>query len=111
MIPRQYIGGFDLESGTKVYLRCEVTLLLSSGIPTIDLLTHAHSSSGAADVFWRRFSADVSQTVHCTCRAYGRFNLSLWDDSMAEFQPFTEDDVIVVNFGAWYPRYNMHEPG
>lgn len=47
----------------------------------------------------------------CTSRAYGRFNLSLWDDVMAEFQPFTEEDVIVVNFGAWYPRYNMHESG
>ena len=45
------------------------------------------------------------------CRAYGRFNLSLWDDVMAEFQPLTEEDVIVVNFGAWYPRYNVHEPG
>ena len=45
------------------------------------------------------------------CRAYGRFNLSLWDDVMAEFQPLTEEDVIVVSFGAWYPRYNVHESG
>ena len=47
----------------------------------------------------------------CACRAYGRFNLSLWDDVMAEFQPLTEEDVIVVNFGAWYPRYNIYESG
>ena len=45
------------------------------------------------------------------CRAYGRFNLSLWDDVMVEFQPLTDEDVIVVNFGAWYPRYNVHESG
>ena len=30
---------------------------------------------------------------------------------MAEFQPLTEEDVIVVNFGAWYPRYNIYESG
>ena len=55
-------------------------------------------------------STDLSLHVPCTCRAYGRFNLSLWDDVMAEFMPLTEEDVIVVNFGAWYPRYNMHDP-
>lgn len=44
-------------------------------------------------------------------RAFGRFNLTLWDDVFAEFQPLTDNDVIVFNFGAWYPRYNVHESG
>ena len=64
VIPRQYIGHFELDTGARVFLR-----------------------------------------------AFGRFNLSLWDDVMAEFQPLTDRDVIVFNFGAWYPRYNVHESG
>ena len=44
-------------------------------------------------------------------RAFGRFNLTLWDDVFKEFLPLTDNDVIVVNFGAWYPRYNVHESG
>ncbi len=64
VIPRQYIGQFEMASGAQVYLR-----------------------------------------------AFGRFNLTLWDDVMAEFEPLTERDVIVFNFGAWYPRYNVHESG
>ena len=34
-------------------------------------------------------------------RSFGRFNLSLWDDVLDDFQPLTERDYIVVNFGAW----------
>ena len=48
-------------------------------------------------------AAGLSLPGLCACRAYGRFNLSLWDDVMAEFQPLTEEDVIVVNFGACTP--------
>ena len=44
-------------------------------------------------------------------RAFGRFNLTLWDDVFKEFEPLTDQDVIIVNFGAWYPRYNVHESG
>jgi hypothetical protein len=44
-------------------------------------------------------------------RAFGRFNLTLWDDVFEEFLPLADTDVIVVNFGAWYPRYNVHESG
>ncbi len=42
-------------------------------------------------------------------RCFGRFNGTLWDDVFAEIGPLTERDVIIVNFGAWYPRFNYHE--
>ena len=45
--------------------------------------------------------------IHARC--FGRFNGTLWDDIFAELGPVTERDVIIVNFGAWYPRFNYHE--
>ena len=42
-------------------------------------------------------------------RCFGRFNGTLWDDVFAELGPLTERDVIIVNFGAWYPRFNYYE--
>ena len=46
--------------------------------------------------------------IHVRC--FGRYNSSLWDDVMAELPALTEQDVIIVNFGAWYPRFNFNEP-
>lgn len=43
-------------------------------------------------------------------RCFGRYNPQLWDDVFAEMGPMTERDVIIVNFGAWYPRFNFNEP-
>lgn len=43
-------------------------------------------------------------------RCFGRYNSSLWDDVFAELPPLTEQDVIIINFGAWYPRFNYNEP-
>ena len=46
--------------------------------------------------------------IHVRC--FGRYNSSLWDDVMAELPVLTEQDIIIVNFGAWYPRFNFNEP-
>ena len=46
--------------------------------------------------------------IHVRC--FGRYNSSLWDDVFAELPTLTERDVIIVNFGAWYPRFNYNEP-
>lgn len=43
-------------------------------------------------------------------RSFGTFNGTLWDDVFSDFAPITEKDVIMVNFGAWYPRYKISEP-
>ena len=46
--------------------------------------------------------------IHVRC--FGRYNASLWDDIFAELPPLTAQDVIIINFGAWYPRFNFNEP-
>ena len=43
-------------------------------------------------------------------RSFGTYQAQLWDDIFAEFAPITENDVILVNFGAWYPRFKISEP-
>eukprot|EP00884_Botryococcus_braunii_P007792 jgi/Botrbrau1/17013/Bobra.49_2s0071.1 len=41
-------------------------------------------------------------------RSFGQFNLSLWDDTLREFEQaygkLTPRDIVMFNFGAWYPR-------
>lgn len=44
------------------------------------------------------------------CRSFGTYDSKLWDDIFSEFQPITEDDIIIVNFAAWYPKYKISEP-
>lgn len=34
-------------------------------------------------------------------RNFGYFHPQLWDDMLADLQPLTESDVLMVNFGAW----------
>ena len=43
-------------------------------------------------------------------RCFGRYNASLWDAVFAELPALTAQDVIIINFGAWYPRFNFNEP-
>ena len=43
-------------------------------------------------------------------RCFGRYNASLWDDVFAELPVLTAQDVMIINFGAWYPRFNFNEP-
>lgn len=38
-------------------------------------------------------------------RLFGSFSRQLVEDVLAELPPLTASDVIVVNFGAWYPRF------
>ena len=46
--------------------------------------------------------------IHVRC--FGRYKSSLWDEVFAELPTLTEIDVIIINFGAWYPRFNYNEP-
>jgi hypothetical protein len=38
-------------------------------------------------------------------RAFGRFNITLWDDVMEELGGLRQGDVLMVNFAAWYHRF------
>ena len=39
-------------------------------------------------------------------RDFGTYNQTLFDDVMSDFQPLSENDVVVLNWGAWYHRYD-----
>ncbi|CAK0787972.1 hypothetical protein CVIRNUC_011194 [Coccomyxa viridis] len=50
------------------------------------------------------FTLGNGAAVHI--QSFGMFNMTLWDDVMAQFMPLTPRDIILVEFGAWYPRFN-----
>jgi hypothetical protein len=47
---------------------------------------------------------ELSSGGQVLLRGFGRFNLTLWDQVIGELEPITADDIILVNFGAWYHR-------
>ncbi|CAL5228102.1 g11175 [Coccomyxa viridis] len=58
--------------------------------------------------YWADVKLGNGGEIHVRC--FGRYNASLWDDVFAELPPLTAQDVIIINFGAWYPRFNFNEP-
>lgn len=61
------------------------------------------------DYIWCRPQVKLRNGGELLTRCFGRYNGSLWDDVFAEIGPLTENDVIIANFGAWYPRFSYHE--
>ena len=53
--------------------------------------------------FWGDLSLASGATVHA--RIFGSFSGVLLEDLLAEMPPLTQNDVIIANFGAWYPRF------
>ena len=53
---------------------------------------------------------DIFSSRKVACRSFGTYESRLWDDVFSEFAPLTSDDIILVNFGAWYPKYKISEP-
>ena len=53
---------------------------------------------------------DIFSGRKVACRSFGTYESRLWDDVFSEFEPLTSDDIILVNFGAWYPKYKISEP-
>jgi hypothetical protein len=53
--------------------------------------------------FWGDISLSSGANVHA--RIFGSFSGVLLEDLLAEMPPLTQDDVIITNFGAWYPRF------
>jgi hypothetical protein len=64
--------------------------------------------SGDPTVIMKQFLGDMhlanNGSIHL--RAFGRLNLTLWDDILAEFEEtygkLTPRDIIMFNFGGWY---------
>ena len=38
-------------------------------------------------------------------RDHSWYNENLYDDIMAEFQPLTSKDILVISYGGWYERF------
>ena len=38
-------------------------------------------------------------------RSFGRFSLQLWDDIIGELAPLAPEDILFINWGAWYHRF------
>ena len=60
----------------------------------------------------KQFVGDIelNNGAKIVIRSFGTYNSQLWDDVMSDFAPLTAQDVVLVNFGAWYPRYKISEP-
>ncbi|EIE21588.1 hypothetical protein COCSUDRAFT_66960 [Coccomyxa subellipsoidea C-169] len=60
----------------------------------------------------KKFVGDflLDNGLHVFLRSFNVFNLTLWDDVMKPFGELQADDILVVNFGAWYPRYSVLDP-
>jgi hypothetical protein len=64
--------------------------------------------SGLDRVILKQFLGDLhlhgNGSIHL--RSFGQFNLTLWDNILAEFEAtygkLTSRDIIMFNFGAWY---------
>lgn len=41
-------------------------------------------------------------------RDFGVYNQTLFDDILSDFAPLRASDVLVLNWGAWYPRFAFY---
>ena len=41
-------------------------------------------------------------------RDFGEYNQSLFDDVLSEFHPLSSNDVLIVNWSAWYHRFQWN---
>ena len=56
-------------------------------------------SSGRASAY------DGAAGLQAAMRDHSWYNESLYDDIMAEFQPLTKQDILVISYGGWYDRF------
>ena len=56
-------------------------------------------------IYWGDLGLRGGGRVHA--RIVGSYSAELIDDILAELGPLTDSDVVVANFGAWYPRFAM----
>ncbi|CAL8467102.1 g6638 [Coccomyxa elongata] len=59
--------------------------------------------------FWGELQLVSGASVHA--RIFGSFSSILLEDLLTELGPLTERDVIITNFGAWYPRFVKQDGG
>ena len=50
-------------------------------------------------------ACDRPAGLQAAVRDHSWYNESLYDDIMAEFQPLTNKDILVISYGGWYERF------
>lgn len=53
--------------------------------------------------FWGDLQLQSGASLHA--RIFGSYNGQLMDDLLDELAPIHASDIIIVNFGAWYPAF------
>jgi hypothetical protein len=53
--------------------------------------------------FWGDLQLQSGASLHA--RTFGSYNGQLMDDLLDELAPIHASDIIIVNFGAWYPAF------
>ena len=53
--------------------------------------------------FWGDMQLQSGGSLHA--RIFGSYNGELMDTLLEELAPIEATDIIIVNFGAWYPRF------
>ena len=53
--------------------------------------------------FWGDMRLRSGASLHA--RIFGSYSGELLDDLLAELAPVQATDIIIVNFGAWYPAF------
>ncbi len=53
--------------------------------------------------FWGDMQLQSGGSLHA--RIFGSYNGELLDNLLEELAPIEATDIIIVNFGAWYPRF------
>ncbi len=56
-------------------------------------------------IFWGDLELRSGARLHA--RIFGSFSRELLEDVLAELPPLAASDIIVANFGAWYPRLQV----
>ena len=50
-------------------------------------------------------ACDSAAGLQAAVRDHSWYNESLYDDIMADFQPLTDKDILVISYGGWYDRF------
>lgn len=75
-------------------------ILLAGGL---DYPMPGYPGKHVSKQFWGDIQLAGGGSLHA--RIFGSFSGMLLEDLLAELAPLIQDDVIVTNFGAWYPQF------
>lgn len=99
------------EGSSNLCHRCSVLVLLlatsdwkpSQHAGAVNYPMPGYPGKYVSKQFWGELQLVSGARVHA--RIFGSFSSILLEDLLTELGPLTERDVIITNFGAWYPGF------